>query len=356
MPDSKVYLVVNDYQYYGWKSISIERSIESVCGKFHCSLIDTSSVINPVLAPGAECQVLIGSNILIYGYIDSVDLDISSTQVVYTISGRDKTEDIIDGCVQLSPGTWKNQQLFNFAGILCNKVGVNSVSDGSFTDEAATYTVEIGDTIFTAIHRPAKARGVILLTDFLGRLKLTTPGASKADDALQLGRNVKSMRVSVDYTNRFNKYIIRAQRTSGGGGWGSNPATITIHGEATDPNIRASRVLVLPAEDQVSSRLAMKRAQWEASTRNAMSETITITIPEFYQSSDRLWKENEIVNVSGEYGQFTINSDYLITSVTYSLDNGGRLTTLTLRDKDSFKPEPIVPQKASKQKGKSKWL
>lgn len=356
MPNSRVRLVINDFQYLGWKTMSIDRTIEAVSGRFRCSLIDTGSVINPDLAPGASCQVLIDDHKLINGYIDSVEASVTKDRFSYRIAGRDKTADIVDGCADIRPGTWKDQTILNFAKIMATAADIDVISDGSFTDEKTTFTIEVGDTIFSAINRGSRSRGILMLTDEQGRLVLSSPGSAKADDALVLGQNVKELQFTVDYTNRFYKYIVRSQRSSKGKGWTSNEGIIKATGSAYDPDIRNTRYLILPAEDQVTDSLATKRAQWEASVRNAMSEIIRIQLPTFYQSSNALWRENLLVHLSGSLGNFTINSDYIISSINYTMDDSGLNCTLGLRDKDSFKPEPIVPKKETKQRGKVKWL
>jgi prophage tail gpP-like protein len=349
-------LTISSTKYTGWKDIQVERAIENVCGRFNCQLIDSTDSVNPALVPGVACTIDIDGTTILNGYIDSVKVNLTENQFTYQISGRDKTGDIVDGCVDIRPGTWKKQSIVQFATILAFAADLK-VKSTEFEDEKADFTVEIGDTILAALQRGTKSRAVLLLTDTqTGDLLLTTAGRNRASDSLVIGQNVKSIDFTIDHTNRFNIYRIKTQKTSGGSGWGSSPSTITVNGSATDANIRSSRLLLLNGEDQLTKSLAEKRAQWEASVRNAMSTTIDVVLPGFYQSTGGLWKENTLVHLSGGYGNFNLDTDCLISAVSYTIDSNGKTTSLQLRDPKAYTPQPSIPKKSKTVKGVAKWL
>lgn len=352
LPDERVNLIVNGRQYHGWKTASITRSVESLAGKFEFSLISTSP-ISIALAPGQVCLVRIGSDTVINGYIDKVNFEISSEQFVYTISGRDRTGDIVDCSSDKGPGTWKNLSLQSYAATLLLPFKINVKRQGSFTDKRTEHTLKVGESPFTSISKGAKARNVLLLTDGDGDLVLSSVGAVRASDPLVYAQNVLKVSGSMDMANRFNKYIVKSQKSSNGGGW--TKANTQVQGEATDPEVRSTRVKVFTSETPEDTDTAKKRAGWEAIIRAAQSERFEVTVAGFRQQNRSLWKENQLVTFQLDTDALELLSDFLIISVKYSIGESGYFTVLTLKRSDAYTPPPAQKVKKKTKRQGVRW-
>jgi prophage tail gpP-like protein len=86
---------------------------------------------------------------------------------------------------------------------------------------------------------------------------------------------------------------------------------------------------------------ARKRAQWEATVRAARAVSVSVTVQGWRQADGTLWPVNGLVQVDLPW--LRISGEMLITELTYSLDESGTQTQMTLRRADAYTPEPEKP-------------
>jgi prophage tail gpP-like protein len=108
------------------------------------------------------------------------------------------------------------------------------------------------------------------------------------------------------------------------------------------------------AEGNVTPAQAKQRAEWEAIVRAGRAYTASVTV-QGWTVGGRPWPVNALVRLRSP--SLEIDSDMLITEATYSLDDGGSRTVLSLKRPDAFMPEPVIEPVESAGKtatGKSK--
>jgi prophage tail gpP-like protein len=87
---------------------------------------------------------------------------------------------------------------------------------------------------------------------------------------------------------------------------------------------------------------ARRRADWEARTRAAKSETVTVTVQGWRQPSGDLWPVNAIAHVKAPR-LAGVDGELLISEVENSIDDkAGRITQIKLLRPDAFTPEPVL--------------
>ena len=120
-----------------------------------------------------------------------------------------------------------------------------------------------------------------------------------------------------------------------------------MKGSAIDSSVtRTERVLVIRPEHNVTIASATKRAQWEATTRAARSDVVTITVQGWTQADGTLWPVNSLVKVVSP--TIAVDGTMLIAQAEYSIDDtSGTTTTLTLKRPDAFKPEPVISKESN---------
>ena len=150
--------------YGGWTSVSIRRGIGQVAGTFDLSVSERwpgQTVPSPI-QPGASCRVLIDGRPVITGYVDDVRMSYNGTSHEVTVSGRDKTCDLVDCCppsMQLSGAT-----LAGIARSLAAPFGIDVV-DKAGTTAVPGFKPNPGDTCFEILEQLSRASGVFLTTD-----------------------------------------------------------------------------------------------------------------------------------------------------------------------------------------------
>lgn len=331
-------LVVNGTKYAYWKSANIQVGIEQIAGQFALSYADRWSGQQQALpfSEGDECKVYAGDNLVIAGYIDDLETSFSAIDTTDNLIGRDYTGDLVDCSVVNEPDEWKNINLFDLAKKLCSPFGIRVVQDTDVGEKFLTYKIQQGETVFEALSRAAKMRGILLVSAKDKGLRLTTRGSEKINTPLVAGKNgnILSCRKLSSYADRYSQYTVKGQQ---GGieldGYSGDEKSVI--GQAKDKIISRYRPLLVLAENQADAKSARRRAEWEASTRAAKSLSLSVVVQGWTNSSGQLWEPNFLVDV--EIPRASIKAEMLIVSCNYSMDvTAGSITNIGLRDKRSY--------------------
>lgn len=339
---SKVLLTVNGAAYEGWKEVTVVRSIETISGQFSLSISDRFPLQDEPwpIREGDACTVQIEGQTAITGYVDARNIDYSSDDHAFSVSGRDMAGDLVDCAADV--GTWelKNQARIDIIHKLSAPYGV-SVTLGSgvvLPPAKEKFALNPGESAFEAIDRLCRECGVLPVSDGRGGVVLTKPGHARAVDALRLGVNILSCRATFDVSGRFQTYKVKAQRKGSDETSGKDAAAVA--GTAQDNGARSGRVLIVRAEAGMTPAEAKTRAEWEAAVRAARGVGISVTVQGHTQSNGQLWPLNALVPVDDKW--IGVKGDMLISEVSYQVGSAGSTTVLSLKPPDAFKPEPVI--------------
>lgn len=140
--DNKVRLVAlnTNEEYTYWTSISITSELNTLARSFSIGV--TAKLPNATLPTkfnvGDPIQVYIDDDLVLSGYIDAIPISYDANSVTATISGRSKTEDIVD-CNPLPEGQAISfNSSFATANTRSNNITYASanVTSRSFTSES----------------------------------------------------------------------------------------------------------------------------------------------------------------------------------------------------------------------------
>jgi prophage tail gpP-like protein len=341
----KVALAVNGKRYSGWKTARITRSIESISGSFELGLSERwANQSKPwPIREGDECAVLIDGVAVITGFIDKREIEFDANSHTVSVSGRDRTGDLVDSSALLDKWEFKNISVLALAEKLCDPHRVSVALQPGLTLPAATlpkkYSIDPGDTVANALENLCRVAGVLPVADGAGGLELVRASADRCTTELVEGKNILRARATFDGSGRFNEYLALGSHKGRDDLYAANAAA--IKGSAKDESVRPSRILVIRPEGNVTPAQATDRAQWEATTRAARGDTFTVTVQGWKQADGQLWPVNRVVRLRSPMLDFA--GDLLIAQVSYSLDvNSGTTTQLELRARDAFKPQAVI--------------
>ena len=108
---SKVEIITDGKTISGWNSVNIKRSMTELCHSFELSFSNKWVDEFPPIYAGAKCIIKIDDVKILTGYIDNIITNITSNNIEYNISGRSKTEDLVDCNRIKSPFTWNNKDI-----------------------------------------------------------------------------------------------------------------------------------------------------------------------------------------------------------------------------------------------------
>lgn len=403
-------LEANGITYDGFKSATAHLCMENSSGSFSFSATVLKNIFTPIKV-GDICKIYVDGVPVINGYVEQIDSSYDAISHTITISGRDKTCDIIDSSVgdkmTFSGGIGLvelTKQVLNQMGI--TGIGVSSeVTIEPFKTSEIEHS-ELGETVYSFLEKYAKKRQVLINTDGNGNIVFVRSSNKTIKTILTSSYNAKSTilgaSLNIDDSKRFYKYVLNSQINPSAEGNivssfeqiggtknisvgeevedeedGEEPEmdvekAYAVTAVAYDSDIRKSRTYNFQAEtphkEKATSILTSweqmkavqpvrkdsdKRAQWEANIRMAKAKKYNCTVQGFRPFDDPyiIWKPNLLVTIVDEILNF--NSQMLINSVTfdYGLDTGSK-TSLELVNTKTFTLELIEGAKARSTGGK----
>lgn len=330
----QVTLKINSKVYSGWLGFSVTLGIESLTNQFRLTLTDNwvdQEQPWPIV-PGDKCEITLGSEKLITGYIDEVSPSFDAASKSLSVSGRDMAGDLVDCSVEKSELV--NVTLDKAATVLCSPFGITVKRMAPVGAAFPRISINPGESVFEVLDKRARSRGVLLVSNANGQVEIIRPGSTRAPTALVEGENIKAASARFDAKDRYSKYVVKSQL---GATDEEGLAALAVTGTATDSGVKRYRPLVMQAEAQAETGSAKARAQFEATVRASRSATMQVTVVGFRQHTGALWKPNSLVSIEAPSIGVRERVDMLISQVTFSLDgDGGSVTQLDLKRKDAF--------------------
>lgn len=335
-----VTLTVDGMDYAGWKRVEISAGVERQARDFSLDVTWRwpGSESRPLrIRHGARCQVRIGGDVVLTGYVDATPIEYDKSSITTRITGRSLTQDLIDCSVAAQPGQWRGQTVLQVVRALAGQYNIDVVDEAGDAATVADHTVEPGETVFESIDRLLSLSELLSTDDEHGRLVLAKPGgAGRAGDALELGVNVLRGHAPLDFSAVYSEYQCIGQRAGTDDEFGE--AASEVSAAVLDPRASRYRLKVVQPSGQLSATLAQRRAEWERDSALGRALTIEYEVQGWRQSSGALWRPNMIVRVRDEL--VGVDRDMLISEVTYSLGDEGTKALLVVAPPEAFNPEP----------------
>lgn len=336
-------LKVNGKSFEGWQQISVKRSLKAISGAFSLTVVDkwAEQQIAWQITPGDECSIQIGDDTVLTGYVDSVSPRFDASSRSFSVSGRDKTGDLVDCSIDQKPGSWSNISFLGLAKKLASPfdIGVtidDNLSVSSLLPIFPAWKVNQGETCFESIERAARLRGVLLVNDGEGNILITQAGTDRASSELVQGENILEASADYNQKERFSRYVVKSQTN---GLDGVDPSVdFSCQGVATDAGVTRYRPVVIVAEGAATAAVCRTRARWESAVRLGKSTQVRVKVAGWRQNNGDLWEVNQLTTVKSPW--LGLNLELLITETNFSKSDGGTFTDLLLEPAQAYKPDP----------------
>lgn len=354
----RVLLEIAGKRFDFWKTIKVTKSIDNFCGTFFF----TSSALQNNKFPvkqGDSCRVIIENTPIMTGWVEKISVRLDADSHTITVSGRDRTNDVLDSqpdmkftfnppitLKEITETVLKNLNLSHIKVIdKFNLKPFKSVASGS-----------VGTTAFEFLETYAKKSQVLLSTNGEGNIVFERAEKNVLNTMLSNLRNTRGiiLNSSVDYddTKRFHLYnSVSGISTIDPFAKVSTQQAANVSGNATDNEIRDSRVYYFQPSSSGTVQINGDTAKWEANYRRAYSQIYTCEVQGYKPPNDKIiWQPNYLVKVIDEFMGITKASEpLLIKQVDYSLSlDEGAKTSLTLLTNDAFTLQVNKPLKSQK--------
>lgn len=337
--------------YSGWTEMRVTRDMTRGASDFDIQVTEKriGSALEPFQIRGGDAVVVkLGGSLALTGFVDRSISSVDDNTHEVRISGRSKTQDLVDCTPKLRGTEFRGSTLSAICRLIAAQFAIEVVTQVPDGRPFTTQAKELTDKAWDTIEKLCRMRSCLPTDDEAGRLVLTRAGQGRASGALVLGENVLEAKAKQDDSKRFSEYLVitqtpplatmagPAQEPFATPGTGAN---VRILGQARDPDIRRNRPRYIKAEGAGDAAFARERAVWAATTARAKALGATLTVKGWRQADGRLWRVNELVKVTAPW--LRIDRDLLITRVEYTLSKNGRRTELELTPQEALNPEPL---------------
>lgn len=330
-----VVLKTNGKIFQGFLTAEIERSLKAVSGHFAINYTDRWAGQNKSwqLHAGDECFVELDDETVITGNIDTVEVDLAGDSRHLSVTGRDKTGNLVDSGTLLQQKSFKGVSLKNMAEKLAIPFGV-SVSSSSDAANALinTVTFQYNESIWETINRLAQYQGVLAYPDAQGGIVFADI-CETIGDTLDEKKNILEINAQTDASEKFQKYIVVSHSGA------PDRKISTVRAEAIDNSVTSPRSKIIIISKNTDKNGAQARANWEMAMHTAKSFHANVTLVGWKNSACQLWQINTQVYLNAP--SCGIQGNFLIESTKFMLEQErGMITQLTLVLPDAYKPQP----------------
>ncbi len=354
-------LLIDGREHKGWENAKITRSIERGVHSFSLALSDrwgAAEETNPrTVTAGMSVDVYINDELLTRGYIDQIAPSYTDTSHIINVQGRSKIGDLVD--CSTKGKQFKGQSLVQICQTLCKPFSIAVSVDDAVQNLAnkrfvgRNHKLDLGQPIWEFLEEIARLRGVLLVSDAQGDLRIIRAGSAVADVALVLGKNIKKGDGQYSTHGVFSEYHVSGQQPSEPKRTfvlKNSTTTVAQAAQVTSNSIDRYRPFYTSSDNPLSIAECQARADWQKNVNEGRAETTTYTVSGWRQNEDgRLWQPNELVDIVDPW--IGLDDRRLIVETSITLGEGGSNTSLKIMPKEAFAMKPIV-RKVSKKKAR----
>ena len=307
-------LKVAGRSFEAWESLVIQRSMDSPIHSFSFS---SDGCYAGLIKAGSACQVLIGRDAVITGFVDRVSHSLSASSHSLTIQGRSQLSDMQDSLCSVP--TSKSfptiiEEVGEFFGVSVR--GTKAILATPVEKFEIHATSPLG-----ALQRLAREQDCLLLGSGGGALEVKTKEGIGGVHlgTLKEGENILSIAHEADASPVFHEYL--AEDNS----------------EAEDERLSHRKRIYqsLPRDTESGTQVLSNLAGVEKKRRGASLDTLSVVVLGWEYREGRHWYENTEVLVKSP--TMNIHKSYLISAVKLTMSlSSGQTTTLTLKPKEAY--------------------
>lgn len=323
---------VNGQQFTRVKQVDVSNSLDDFSGTARIIVTEPTDD-DSVIKIGDKASIIFDNIKVITGYVESISDSETNDSHDVDINIRSAVSDLIDSTIPDNlkfvegVSTFKDlvQKAIDGLGL---KISIVDNVNITFTDDIKSG--EVGQKCFDFLQEYARKAQVFLNTDGLGNVYIRRPGGDLTTHLVE-GVNILESSISLDYSERYNKYVVYSNSNVTAEG---NTDNLNVKGEATDSSIRTTRVFEKIAEKPMSADECANAAIEEANIRRIRSFNYTCKVAGF-SGNGELWQEGKLANTYNP--KKGVVGKYVIRSINYNMSDAGEFTTMNLTEPDAYK-------------------
>ena len=340
MTEDELTLIVGGKSLKGWDLVRVTRRIEGLPSDFDLGLMDyyAANKEQQIVKPGDECQVLLGDDLTVTGYIDRWESFIARSQHQTRAMGRGKCQDLVDCSAEWENNVISQSTALQIAKKLAAPYGISVTTDVADMATVPQITINWGESPQEVIDRISRWTALLYYDLPDGNLFLTRVGTKSAASGVEQGRNVEQAYYQSSLDERFSDYVgVSLSITPLGGDYSK-----VTRATAQDPDVATMRYrkrIVIVESTMVASDKARDCIQWEMNRRYGRSKQLRVTVDSWRDKSGALWEPNTLIPIFiPKLG--LVDKNWLLSEVTFTRDDNGTHAQMLLMPPEAFIIQP----------------
>ena len=343
----EVSILVGDNSISGWQDVNVTLRAEAFPNSFAIALTAKEPITETatVAKMGDACQVKLGDDVVITGWVDDDAVDIAAEDHTLTLVGRGKTEDLVDCSAEYGSGMISGVTALAVAQRLCSAYKGLSARLAAGADAGPTIPQLLLDYTETAagiIQRVAQNAGLLAYEDAQGVLVLARAGTRTAASGAVYGKNVLDLAVRNSLAERFSEILCVRQSQDMLIGVTPLAGDENAFFTAPDPNVpRHRRKVIVLEQAEDPEGFTKRKAKWEVTRRAGRSTSARVTLDSWRDSDSKLWEPNTLIPVDLP-GLRLPDKSLIVSEVTFHRSSErGTVADLVLMPAAAFDIEPV---------------
>lgn len=350
---NEVTLLIAGKAHKAWSSYRIDSDLQTPADAWDVALGLPDGTFPPIVEPGAQVQVRIGTDTVLMGQIDDVAHSVSRSAEL-TMCGRDLVAVLLDSSAPIFVA--KDITLEEVIAKVVRPLGVSKVVIKSDTPTLKTEKISVdpGMSAWEVLLRSAEANGLWPWFEPDGTLVVggpdytTEPVATLFLNKSGTNNNVEKLEYLRSIADRFSEVTVLAQ-AHGVGQKGQNG----IQGKAKDPDMKVYRPYIVTESDVANAEEATRRALKIMNDSRLHAVTLRATVKGHRTSAGTLWTPGQRIHVKSDV--HGIDEVWFLMSRRFS---GGRerptITELILKEDGIWTMEAYKDKQPTAKAGKRK--
>ena len=334
-----LFLRVGGQRFYGWKSFSVTRTMESIVNRFDVRAADIEADRRMLaITDGDPVELFLDDDLLLTGYLQDILPDYDDKKHERLFLGDSRTVDLVDSTT--AGQQFRDQDLLQVATALAKPYGIAVSATVPVGEKFSYLNIDTGQNVWEFLEYAGRMRGLRFIATDTGDMVIDEVGSTVSATTLLLGGNVLRAKPRFSHRDRHSDYTVVSDQPQTESLMGTDSAF--VKGSARDPRVRRYRPVHILSEFAGDIAQCNAQALWQSKLAYARSQSVVYTVKGWRDDSGNVWTPNTLVPVRDKYAP--LNERMLIVEVTTSLSAAGRLTELLLMKPDALKqtaiPEP----------------
>ncbi|CAN7422576.1 phage baseplate assembly protein [Paraburkholderia hospita] len=335
----------------GWKAVRITRSIEVATSAFTLTCSADANTLKLIGKEGAPVTISIGDDIVLSGFVETVETILTPKSDDITITGRGKLADMVDCSCRIDRVN-ANTGLQALCASIASQYSVDLFVPPNGTQAVLDalpvlprQIISITETAWEVIERYARYCGLLVFESEQGELTISQAGTELGASGVAVGNNVEALVCTKSTLGTFSTYNAVLSAYSAGADDESIPnlPVVTVVNNSTTANALRFRPTYFVSEQSATDRaFVTKRVNWMASRAYGRSRRVRALVDNWRDASGSPWFVNVNYPVSAERYGIPANTILLLSEVTFILNESGTHAELVFGPRQGFLPEPIA--------------